>query len=68
MTILLSFTKQLFSLKLRDVIFKKFLSLFIYFEREREQVEEGQGEREGETESQVGSVLSVQSPIWGSIS
>ena len=49
-----------------------FKSLFIYFEREREQmcmhVPVGEGQREGERESPAGSVLSVQSPTWGSIS
>ena len=52
-----------------------FLSLFIYFERDREGEREGrrresingwQAEREGERESQAGSTLSVQSQTWGS--
>ena len=35
-------------------------------ERERENVRAGEGQRERERESQVGSALSVQSPMWGS--
>ena len=42
------------------------LGLFIYFEREREQVGQGQREREGERESQTGSKVSLQSPMWDS--
>ena len=42
-----------------------FLSLFIYFERERVH-EQGRGrEREGQRESQVGSSLSAHSPMRG---
>ena len=40
--------------------------LFTYFERKRGVELEGQ--TEGERESEAGSVLSVQSPMWGSIS
>ena len=43
------------------LIFFKFI--FIYFERAREQAEEGQRERE--TESQAGSVPSALSPRQG---
>ena len=39
-----------------------FISLFIYFERDRDSVSGGGAEREGERESQAGSKLSAQSP------
>ena len=46
--------------------------LFIYFERERErqreQANKGGLDRGREREYQAGSVLSVQSLMWGSIS
>ena len=47
-----------------------FLSLFRYFEREREREgASGVGaERDGEREPSAGSVLSAQSLMWGSIS
>ena len=41
-----------------------FLSLFLYFERERESVSV-RGEVQGERESQAGSMLPTQSPRWG---
>ena len=44
------------------------LSLFIYFERERESPSRGGAEREGERESQAGSPQSAQSQTRGSIS
>ena len=43
-----------------------FLSLFIYFERDRDSTSGGGTEREGDRESQAGSVLPAQSPTWGS--
>ena len=43
-----------------------FLSLFIYFYRETETTWVGKGQREGDTESQAGSTLSMQSPTWDS--
>ena len=44
-----------------------FFCLFIYFESEREREHEHRGgaEGEGERESYIGSVLSVQSLMWG---
>ena len=43
-----------------------FFFKFIYFiEREKERVSKEGAEREGERESQAGSVLSVQSLVWG---
>ena len=43
--------------------------MLIYFERERERtrVMGGGAEREAERESETGSILSAQSPMWGSI-
>ena len=43
-----------------------FLSLFIYFERDKDSMSRGQAEREGDRESQAGTALSAQSPMWGS--
>ena len=43
-----------------------FKYLFISLERVG-QCEQGGAQREGDRESQAGSVLSVQSPKWGSI-
>ena len=43
-----------------------FFFKFIYFiEREKERVSKEGAEREGERESQAGSMLSVQSLVWG---
>ena len=42
-----------------------FLSLFIYFERERASTWAGEGQRERERESQAGSLLSAQSLMPG---
>ena len=55
------------ALLFKSIVF--FLSLFMYFEskRERECVHtRGEGQKEEETESQAGSLPSVQSPRWGS--
>ena len=49
---------------IKEYIFFKFL--FIYFERDTESVSRGRAEREREGESQAGSMLSGQSPMWGS--
>ena len=45
-----------------------FFCFKVYFETERprEQIGGGGADREGETESQAGFTLSVQSPMWGS--
>ena len=43
-----------------------FLSLFIYFDRDRDSMSEGGTEREGDRESHSGSMLSAQNPTWGS--
>ena len=40
-------------------------TIFIYFEREGEQVEQGQREREKDRGSEVGSVLTAVSLMWG---
>ena len=42
-----------------------FLSLLIYFERDRDSACEGGAEREGQRESQAGFELPVQSPVQG---
>ena len=47
------------------VFFKK--CLFMYLERERESMSRGAAERGGKRESQAGSALSAQSPVWCSI-
>ena len=47
-----------------DTVLYIFLSVFIYFETDRDNVSGGGTEREGE--SQAGSALSAWSPMWGS--
>ena len=54
-----------FFLTLIFFIKKCFLSLYIYFERERQRDRVGEGKREGERESQVGFALSARSLMWG---
>ena len=46
-----------------SLFFGFFLSLFIYFEKEREKV--GEGQTESERESHTGSTLPAQSPTHG---
>ena len=43
-----------------------FLSLFIYFERDRHRASRGGAEREEDRKSHAGSALSARSPAWGS--
>ena len=54
---------------LRLALVLNFKKCFI-FERQRERNEErertGEGHREGDTESEAGSRLSAESPMWGS--
>ena len=55
-----------FILKTQKGILKFFVSLFIYFERQRDRACKCGKDTEGERESQAGSMLSGQSPMWGS--
>ena len=49
-----------------ETIKQIFLSLLIYFERDRDSTSGGRAAREGERGSQAGSALPAQRPIWGS--
>ena len=55
----------LHSLMLPALFFCFFLSLFIYFEKERDSAHGGGAEREGDRESQGDSAQSAPSPKWG---